>query len=228
MKPEKPNHETTNGVPTPGEFLAAEGSADNVNELDRLQWLAFCFVADELTASERADFESRLSTDLEAQEALAAVVELGSGIYGSYHCEDSPADRSSTLSRMLLIAAAVLVMAVVGYGLSQNNNQSTAQSKLNEQSSPSTSQLSILADDWIDSLDDDEIEIAVELTESAELSDWDSEASEESVPMLDSSEGDDLGLDTNLISFYSEMLDVGQEDSLLNSKSLRQKTGVEL
>jgi len=237
MKPENPNHETANSVPTPGEFLAADGSADGVN--DRLQWLAFCYVADELTATERADFESRLSTDLEAQEALVSAVELGSGIYNNYHREaesaeepalldragtkNSPADRSSTLSRMLLLAAAVLVMAVVGYGLSQNNDQSTAHSNLEEQSSPSTSQLSILADDWINSLDDE-----IEITESAELSDWDSEEFEESMPLLDSSEGDDLGLDTNLISFYSEMLDSGLEEGLLNSKSLRQETGVEL
>ena len=196
-------------------------------------------MADELTATERADFESRLSTDLEAQEALVSAVELGSGIYNNYHREaesaeepalldragtkNSPADRSSTLSRMLLLAAAVLVMAVVGYGLSQNNDQSTAHSNLEEQSSPSTSQLSILADDWINSLDDE-----IEITESAELSDWDSEEFEESMPLLDSSEGDDLGLDTNLISFYSEMLDGGLEEGLLNSKSLRQEAGVEL
>ena len=241
MKPEKPNHETTNGVPTPGEFLAAEESADNVN--DRLQWLAFCYLADELTTSERADFESRLATDLEAQEALASVVELGSGIYNNYHLEsasadeptlldragtrNSPADRSSTLSRMLLIAAAVLVMAIVGYVLSQSNNPSTAHNNLDEQSSPSTSQLSILADDWSDSLDDDQIEIA-DSSDLSELSDWDSEEFEESMPLLDSSEGDDLGLDTNLISFYSEMLDGGLEEGLLNSKSLRQEAGVEL
>ena len=237
MNPKKTNHETADSVPSPGEYLAGEESADNVD--DCLQWLAFCYVADELTTRERADFESRLSTDLEAQEALASVVELGSGIYGNYHREDestnepilldragtrnSPSDRSSTLSRMLLIAAAVLVMAVVGYGLSQNSNESTAHNKSDDLfSSPSTSQLSILADYWINSLDGDEIEIA----DSDALSDWDSEEFDESTPLLDSSKGDDLGLDTNLISFYSEILDSGQEDGLL--KSLRQEAGVEL
>lgn len=82
--------------------------------------------------------------------------------------------------------------------------------------------MSILADDWINSLDGDEIEIA----DSDALSDWDSEEFDESTPLLDSSKGDDLGLDTNLISFYSEILDSGQEDGLL--KSLRQEAGVEL
>ena len=200
-------------------------------------------MADELTTSERADFESRLSTDLEAQEALASAVELGSGIYNNYHLaaesvdeptlldrpstRNSPADRSPALSRMLLMAAAILVMAVVGYGLSQNSDQSTAHNNLDGQSSSSlsTSQLSILTDDWIDSLDDEEIASS----NLSELSDWDSEEFQENMPLLDSNEGDDLGLDTNLISFYSEMLDSGlEEGGLLNSKSLRQKTGVEL
>lgn len=243
MKPEKSNHETAHSAATPGEYFAAEDGADNASadstSTDRLQWLAFCYVADELTASERADFESQLSTELKAQEALASAVELSYGIHQNYVLQAEPAigstllersdagnltsDRSSTLSRMLLMAAAVLVMAVIGYGLIQNSNQNTAHNNFHDQSS-ATSQLSILADDWINSLDDDEIEIAGgDLSELSEL-----EEIEESTPLLDSSAGDDLGVDAGLISFYSEILDSEQEDSLLNSKSLRRKTGVDL
>lgn len=236
MKSEKTNPETT----APGEYLAAEDGADN--QCDRLQWLAFCYVADELTAEERADFENQLSTDLKAQEALASVVELSSGIHQSYLLQsesangstllersgasDLPSGRPSALSRMLLMAAAVLVMAVVGYGLVQNSELKTADNNFHDQSS-SASQLSLLADDWINSLDGDEIEIAGgDLSELSELSAG--EEVEESTPLLGSSAGNDLGVDTSMIAFYSEMLDSDQEDSLMNSKSLRRKTGVEL
>ena len=244
MKPEKTNHENSHNAAAPGEFLAAQENHDLANEHDRLQWLAFCYVADELTTSQRANFEIRLSTDLQAQEALASAVELGGEIYRSYESDDgtilldravrnSATDQSSPLSRILIIAAAVSVMAVVGYGLVQNSDQSTAHNNSPDQLS--TAQLSILADDWIDSLDGDEIEIADggDSSELSELADWDSEEFEQSIPVPDSSaENDlgvnDLGVDTSLISFYSEMLDSGQVDSLLNSESLKQKTGVEL
>lgn len=237
MKPEKTNHETEHSAATPGDFLVAQGNSGLANEHDRLQWLAFCYVADELTTSQRAEFESRLATDLQAQEALASAVELGGEIYRSYKSTDElplldraatrnlPADRSSTLSRLLLMAAAVLVMAVVGYGLVQNNDQSTAHNNLHDQ--PSAVQLSILADDWIDSLDGDEIETA-DSGELSELTDWESDDFEQIVSSLDSGADKDLVVDTSLISFYSEMLDSGQEDSLLNSDSLRQKTRFEL
>lgn len=41
-----------------------------------LDWLAFCYVADELSDDERAAFEMRLATDQAAREAVAAAVEL--------------------------------------------------------------------------------------------------------------------------------------------------------
>jgi len=131
------------------------------------------------------------------------------------------------LSRMLLMAAAVLVMAFVGYGLVQNKNLMTANSNLHNPSSPSSAQLSVFADDWIDSLDGDEVAIA-DSGDPSELSEWDSEEFKESVSSLDSNSDDDLAVDTSLISFYSEMLDSGPEDGLLNSTSFGQETGVEL
>jgi hypothetical protein len=238
MKPEKTNHKITHNAPSPGEFLAAPENAELATETDHLRWLAFCYVADELTTSQRADFESRLSTELEAQEALASVVELGSEIYRSYDSADGPelleravattslADRSTTLPRLLLMAAAVLVMSVIGYGLVQSGDQSTAH--ISRQGQTSNSQLSILADDWIDNLAGSEIEIANngDFSDLAELAEW--EEADQNNQGLDSSEIDDFGLDTSLISFYSEILDSGQEDGLLNSKSLKQKTEVKL
>ena len=87
--------------------------------------------------------------------------------------------------------------------------------------------MSTLADDWIDSLDSDEIDLA-DGGELSELTDWDSEEFEQSMLSLDNKADADLGVDESLISFYSEMLDSGPEDTLLNSDSFRQKTGVEL
>ena len=254
MNPETPNHETARSASNPGQYVFSDDSPDAVgfdstkadstsahsgSEQDRLQWLAFCYVADELTADQVADFEGRLATDLKAQEALASAVELSSGVYGHYQLEaasadgskrldlagsrNNSADRSSILSRVLLLAAAVLVMAFIAHGLVQDGNQSTAHNRFNNQTS--SSQLSILADSWINSLDVNE----VETTDSDELSEWNSEDFDESSPLIDSSrDGDDLGVDANLISFYSEMLDSDQEESLLNSDLPNQKAGVEL
>ncbi len=41
-----------------------------------LDWVAFCYVADELNSDDRAAFETRLETDLAACEALARAVQL--------------------------------------------------------------------------------------------------------------------------------------------------------
>jgi len=240
MKPEEEtNHDAAQDVANPGEYRAEGGASAS----DRLQWLAFCYVADELTASQRTDFESRLSTDLKAQEALASAVKLSRGIYASYQRPTEPTtdapllerggsrntstDRSSSLPRVLLLAAAILVMALIGYGLvNEGTNQNIAVH--NSSVSPSSSQFSILADEWIDGLDeiaDDELELA----DSGGLSQLDSDEFDESIPSVAPSEDDDLGVDVSLISFYSEMLDSTQEDGLLNSESLqRSKTGIEL
>lgn len=42
----------------------------------KLEWLAFCYVADELSPAERAAFEKRLVDDQAAREAVALAVEL--------------------------------------------------------------------------------------------------------------------------------------------------------
>ncbi len=43
---------------------------------DALDWRAFCYVTDELSAEERADFERRLLDEQEAREAVARAVEV--------------------------------------------------------------------------------------------------------------------------------------------------------
>jgi len=48
-------------------------NTDNINDLD---WLAFCYAAGELSAAEAEQFEARLADDQAAREALARTVEL--------------------------------------------------------------------------------------------------------------------------------------------------------
>jgi hypothetical protein len=48
-------------------------NTDNINDLD---WLAFCYAAGELTADDAEQFEARLADDQAAREALARAVEL--------------------------------------------------------------------------------------------------------------------------------------------------------
>jgi hypothetical protein len=45
-----------------------------------LQWLAFCYIADELSADEAEVFEERLAADQEAREAVARAVELSQAV----------------------------------------------------------------------------------------------------------------------------------------------------
>ena len=52
--------------------------AESQTELD---WLAFRYVADELSSAERDEFELRLATDQTAREAVAAAVELLANVH---------------------------------------------------------------------------------------------------------------------------------------------------
>lgn len=48
----------------------------NPSPADDLDWLAFCYVAGELSDDEQSDWEARLSTDQRAREAVAEAVKL--------------------------------------------------------------------------------------------------------------------------------------------------------
>ena len=63
---------------------------ENLQFASDLDWMAFCYVADELSGLQLAEFESRLETDQEAREAVAQAMALATDIYRS----DQPAVRS--------------------------------------------------------------------------------------------------------------------------------------
>ena len=71
---------------------------DSYNEMapiSEVEWLAFCYLANELEVDERARFEARLAEDFDACEALQAMVDLTSRISNSAPVEVS-ANKNST------------------------------------------------------------------------------------------------------------------------------------
>ncbi len=87
-----------------------------------LDWLAFCYVAGELSAQQAAEFEQRLAEDLDAQVAVADAVSMCASTYASIETfqadkvslgcgQTAETDRSSTW-RWVAVAAAGLVAIV--------------------------------------------------------------------------------------------------------------------
>lgn len=108
--------------------------AEFASELD---WLAFCYVAGELTAEQTVQFEQRIADDLEAQIAVADAVALTSSTYASIETiqkakvsldrgqrgqrgRSSEADRSSAW-RWVAVAAAGVVAIVSAWQLLPNS-----------------------------------------------------------------------------------------------------------
>jgi len=63
-----------------------------------IHWLAFCYVADELTSEQAVAFERRLADDLETQEALAEVMSMSVSVYDAYVGNDSKSDEDSKVA----------------------------------------------------------------------------------------------------------------------------------
>ena len=61
-------------------------SSDSSNAGQELDWLAFCYIADELDADAKAEFEERLRTDVQTCEAVAEAAQLSSLVRES--CEE--------------------------------------------------------------------------------------------------------------------------------------------
>ena len=102
--------------------------AEFASELD---WLAFCYVAGELTAEQTLQFEQRIAEDLEAQVAVADAVALASSTYASIETicdgkvsldrgQSTEADRSSAW-RWVAVAAAGLFAIVSAWQLLPNS-----------------------------------------------------------------------------------------------------------
>jgi len=89
------------------------------NDKNEIDWLAFCYAADELTEPEVAAFELRLADDQAAREALARAVELTQVVATAESLEPVVALRSQSsswikrLAWMAIGSAASLLVALV-------------------------------------------------------------------------------------------------------------------
>lgn len=123
--------------------MSHENENQNLSESDNLDWLAFCYVADELSETDRNQFEARLEEDHEAREAVVTAMQQAELIWLA--CDDSSANslpiqrtqrnvskdtsrhRSSRATALATGAAALLLM-VLGWGwyVNQDNNNNAA------------------------------------------------------------------------------------------------------
>ena len=156
-----------------GERLPPGGNDDA-----ELFWLAYCYVAGELSAAQALEFETRLESDQPAREAVAQAVELSAALQGaSESMVELPSGdrRKSIRGGWALAMAASVALAIAGYSFIGRNAQNAALQ-------PSQTD-GRLADAWAAStLDDGEAETGDEANRLAEweASGWDDGESEPS------------------------------------------------
>lgn len=114
-----------------------------------LFWLAYCYIAGELSAAQVTEFEARLEVDQLAREAVAQAVEMAAVVQGAEETfveqasvELASARRGmSPLGRWAWAMAASIALAIVGYSFLGRNAPEDAAPEL----SPADRQL---ADAW--------------------------------------------------------------------------------
>jgi hypothetical protein len=127
-----------------------------------LEWIAFCYIADEMTASEKSDFETRLENDERAQQAVVAAMQQTQAIYAALSettLVPTPIVTNSSLATsatglqipgILFAAAAALMLMVAGWSwyANQDTIEPISESIFIETNSDSEQ----LADAWIQTL----------------------------------------------------------------------------
>lgn len=134
------------------------------NDLD---WIAFCYVADELSGDQLAQFEARLETDQAARDAVAEAMKISMAVYESGSSTVTPSVPGYSVSEsanstatnrvsqwMLALTAALLI----GVGLAAwiaNSNSGTSESvaEVNEEE---------LAIAWADTFEEVEFKDSVD------------------------------------------------------------------
>lgn len=97
------------------------------NDPNDLDWLAFCYLQDEMTASERESFEQRLLVDQHARERLADAVELSQAMRAAAAHPASPALRTAesawfwkrVAAAAVMVAAASLAIVILQWSQSR-------------------------------------------------------------------------------------------------------------
>lgn len=119
-----------------------------------LQWMAFCYVADELTEDEKSNFENRLQDDPAAQQAVVDAMQQAQAIYAAIDLSrdvpqpervallDSPASFPTRgIPQVLFAAAAGLMLLVAGWAWYANQGTPATAGTHNESE--------LLADAWV-------------------------------------------------------------------------------
>jgi hypothetical protein len=129
-------------------------------DVDDLDWMAFCYIADELDGAQRAQFEARLENDELAQQAVVDAVGQAQVLYSSLNSTSfndgrepvalaaRPIDAqqgSFKRSRALFATAAALLMLFAGWAWFSNANTSDPETLVASESDR-------LAAAWIDTL----------------------------------------------------------------------------
>jgi len=128
----------------------------NPNDLD---WLAFCYIADELVGTQRTDFEARLEIDELAQQAVVDAVQQAQVLYSSLKSTSFNDGREPAVppfqsqpgsfkkrSRALIALATAMLMLVAGWAWFTNANTTA----LNAMAASDSDRLAVV---WIESLD---------------------------------------------------------------------------
>ena len=137
--------------------------SENADNQD-LDWLAFCYISDEMSESDRESFESRLESDSLAQQALVDAVEQTQLIYASrleteagqtVQLASVEAKTNPSWSKrpgVLFTAAAAMLLIVIGWSLSGDTSPSDDSEIANTVSNTTTTLESNLAVAWADTL----------------------------------------------------------------------------
>ncbi len=101
---------------------------DNEKTMNDLEWLAFCYIADELEQPQRDEFELRLAEDQEARDAVVSAMETAQLLNAALESVALPDNGTTQVSerksaytisslpsqKSLMAAAAAIVLAVSG------------------------------------------------------------------------------------------------------------------
>lgn len=105
---------------------------DTEESKHELDWIAFCYIAGELSDAEAADFENQLEDDVATQQAVvramdqARVMDVAFSTPATAPASIAPAvdhigSTSTPIPRFLFVAAASLMLIVMGWGWYANN-----------------------------------------------------------------------------------------------------------
>ena len=221
-----------------GNFSAENFDPANFVESDRLDWLAFCYVADELTETQRVEFETKLSNDIHAQEALANAVAMGRWVFEAERSKLNAADGQvkSVLQKKIvptkrstgqaawkfwIAAASVLVVAsLIVLSLKSSDSQHAVAVHQNQDTVDLETDGDAIEsiDSWLSDLV--YFDMPVRGDDSFTISSWDSD--DDSADEVSFQDDETMDLDGSLVAFYSDVL-AGSE-----SDAGEGRTGVEL